>query len=88
VNKKLQQGVVLVDKVCVCKITPRLQKIITILKFTFMKKILLLLASLLLVAAGCATQKTTASNAESIPVYYTGNDEPAAVGVSRYNEQF
>ncbi|MDR3132829.1 MAG: hypothetical protein LBU42_02250 [Prevotellaceae bacterium] len=52
-----------------------------------MKKVILLLAGLLLVAAGCATQKTTASNAENIPVYYTGKDEPAAVGVFRYKEQ-
>ncbi|MDR3132560.1 MAG: hypothetical protein LBU42_00860 [Prevotellaceae bacterium] len=52
-----------------------------------MKILLLLLAGLLLLATGCATQKTTASNAENIPVYYTGKDEPAAVGVFRYNEQ-
>ncbi|MDR3134265.1 MAG: hypothetical protein LBU42_09670 [Prevotellaceae bacterium] len=52
-----------------------------------MKKNFFLLAGLLLLAAGCATQKTTASNVENIPVYYTGNDEPAAVGVSRYNKQ-
>ncbi|MDR3133605.1 MAG: hypothetical protein LBU42_06235 [Prevotellaceae bacterium] len=52
-----------------------------------MKKIFFLLASLLLIAASCATQKTTASNAESIPVYYTGNDEPAAVGVFRYSDE-
>ena len=52
-----------------------------------MKKFLLLLAGLLLLAAGCATQKTTTSNVEGIPVYYTGNDEPAAVGVFRYSEE-
>ncbi|MDR3134447.1 MAG: hypothetical protein LBU42_10600 [Prevotellaceae bacterium] len=53
-----------------------------------MKKILLLLASLLLIAASCATQKTTASNAENIPVYYTGKDEPAASsGVVVYSDK-
>ena len=51
-----------------------------------MKKILLFLCLLLLVA-GCATQKTTTSNVEGIPVYYTGNDEPAAVGVFRYSKE-
>ncbi|MDR3132926.1 MAG: hypothetical protein LBU42_02755 [Prevotellaceae bacterium] len=51
-----------------------------------MKKILLLLL-LLLVATSCATQKTVASNAENIPVYYTGNDELAPVGVSRYSDK-
>ncbi|MDR3133431.1 MAG: hypothetical protein LBU42_05345 [Prevotellaceae bacterium] len=52
-----------------------------------MKKMLLLLAGLLLLAAGCATQKTTISHAESIPMYYTGNGEPAAVGVFRYSDE-
>jgi hypothetical protein len=39
---------------------------------------------LLLLAASCATQKTTTSNVENIPVYYNGNDELAPVGVFRY----
>ncbi|MDR3134414.1 MAG: hypothetical protein LBU42_10430 [Prevotellaceae bacterium] len=51
-----------------------------------MKKILLFLF-LLLIAASCATQKTTASHVESIPVYYTGNDEPAAAGMFRYSDE-
>jgi uncharacterized lipoprotein YajG len=53
-----------------------------------MKKIFFLLACLLLLAAGCATQKTATSNV-ACPVYYNGNDEPAASsGVVTYsNEQ-
>jgi uncharacterized lipoprotein YajG len=37
-----------------------------------MKKIFFLLACLLLLATGCATQKTTTSNV-ACPAYYTGN---------------
>ena len=51
-----------------------------------MKKILLFLL-LLLIATSCATQKTITSNVENIPVYYTGNDESAAVGVFRYPDE-
>jgi uncharacterized lipoprotein YajG len=51
-----------------------------------MKKILLFLL-LLLIATSCATQKTTTSNVASIPVYYTGNDELASVGVFRYSDE-
>ena len=50
-----------------------------------MKKILLFLC-LLLLAAGCATQKRTVSHVENIPVYYTGQDAPAAMAVFRYAE--
>ncbi|MDR2359211.1 MAG: hypothetical protein LBD87_05370 [Prevotellaceae bacterium] len=42
-----------------------------------MKKILLFLC-LLLLAASCATRKQTVSRVENAPVYYTGNDKPAA----------
>ncbi|MDR3133150.1 MAG: hypothetical protein LBU42_03915 [Prevotellaceae bacterium] len=42
-----------------------------------MKKMLLFLLLLLMVTS-CATQKTTTSNVENIPVYNTGKDEPAA----------
>ncbi|MDR3133630.1 MAG: lipoprotein [Prevotellaceae bacterium] len=42
-----------------------------------MKKILLFLLLLLMVTS-CATQKTTTSNVENIPVYNTGTGEPAA----------
>ena len=61
-----------------------------------MKKIFSLLAGLLLLAAGCATQKSSPPaplqaerGAVQPPVYYTGNDEPAASsGVVTYsNEQ-
>ena len=51
-----------------------------------MKKIFFLLACLLLLAAGCATQKRTVSRVENIPVYYTGQDEPAAFAMFRYAE--
>ena len=53
-----------------------------------MKKLFFLLACLLLLAAGCATQKQTAD--KTVPhVYYTGNDEPAASSgvVTSPNEQ-
>jgi uncharacterized lipoprotein YajG len=43
-----------------------------------MKKLYFLLACLLLLVAGCATQKTTTSHVENVPVYYNGNDEPSA----------
>jgi uncharacterized lipoprotein YajG len=50
-----------------------------------MKKMLLFLC-LLLLAASCATQKTTTSHVESIPVYYTGNGElPASSGIVLYS---
>jgi uncharacterized protein YceK len=50
-----------------------------------MKKILLFLC-LLLLAAGCATQKTTTSHV-ACPVYYNGNDQPAAYGAYLYSEK-
>jgi hypothetical protein len=49
-----------------------------------MKTIFFLLVCLSLLATGCATHKTTASHAVNIPVYYTGNGEPAAAGVYLY----
>jgi hypothetical protein len=52
-----------------------------------MKKMLLFLC-LLLLATSCATQKQTVSRVESVPVYYTGDDKPAAVsGVVYYSEE-
>jgi hypothetical protein len=52
---------------------------------TIMKKIFFLFACLLLLAAGCATQKQTTFNV-ACPAYYTGNDEPAASsGVVTYS---
>jgi hypothetical protein len=52
-----------------------------------MKTILLFLC-LLLLATSCATQKTNTSNVEKIPVYYTGNDEPAAVAVFWHSDEY
>ena len=49
-------------------------------------KFFFLLACLWLLATGCATQKQTASRVENIPVYYTGQDAPAAMAVFRYAE--
>jgi hypothetical protein len=43
-----------------------------------MKKILLLLLGLSLLAASCATRETPTSHVESVPLYYNGNDEPSA----------
>ncbi|MDR0694205.1 MAG: hypothetical protein LBF81_02765 [Prevotellaceae bacterium] len=52
-----------------------------------MKKILLFLC-LLLLATGCATQKRTVSRVESVPVYYTGDNKPAAFsGVVTYSNR-
>ena len=52
-----------------------------------MKK-MLLLACLLLLATGCATQKTITSNMESVvPIYYDGNNEPAICGLFLYSEK-
>jgi hypothetical protein len=74
-------------KIGLClKTTPMLQKIITIKQLKIMKtKFFFLLAGLLLLAAGCATQKSSPSTpfqAERAvvqpPIYYDGNDEPAA----------
>ena len=50
-------------------------------------KICFLLVGLLLLAASCATQKQTASRVENAPVYYDGNDEPAAMGMFRYSDE-
>jgi uncharacterized lipoprotein YajG len=52
-------------------------------------KFIFLFVSLLLLATSCATQKQTVSHVESIPVYYTGDNTPAASsGVVYYsNEQ-
>ena len=55
-----------------------------------MKKILLLLLGLSLLATGCATQKSSLQaerGAVQPPVYYTGNDELAAMGMFRYAEE-
>jgi hypothetical protein len=49
-------------------------------------KILLLLMCVALLATSCATQKQTTSNA-ACPVYYDGNDEPAASGIFLYSER-
>jgi hypothetical protein len=61
------------------------EKIKTILKLNVMKKILLLLLGLSLLAASCATQKSSPQTplqgergAVQPAVYYTGNSEPAA----------
>ncbi|MDR0693853.1 MAG: hypothetical protein LBF81_00945 [Prevotellaceae bacterium] len=52
-----------------------------------MKKILLFFC-LLLLATGCATQKRTVSHVENIPVYYTGDNKPAASsGVVVYSNE-
>ena len=58
-----------------------------------MKKILLFLC-LLLLAAGCATQKSSppaslqAERGAVQPlVYYDGNDKPAAMGMFRYSDE-
>jgi hypothetical protein len=44
----------------------------------------------LLLATSCATvgttTKTTTTSVASAPVYYTGNDEPAASGIFVYSE--
>jgi uncharacterized lipoprotein YajG len=57
------------------------------LKNIIMKKILPFLC-LLLLAASCATQKRTVSREESVPVYYTGDDVPAASsGVVTYSNR-
>ena len=48
-------------------------------------KIFFLLTGLLLLAVGCATQKTITSNVVC-PVYYNGNNEPAAFGIFLYSE--
>ena len=60
-----------------------------------MKKIFFLFACLLLLATGCATQKSSSPaslqaerGAVQPPVYYTGNDAPAASsGVVTYNNE-
>jgi hypothetical protein len=55
-----------------------------------MKKILLLLLGLSLLAASCASSTVGSKQSQSAVtplVYYTGNDEPAPVGVFRYAEQ-
>jgi hypothetical protein len=52
-----------------------------------MKKILLFLC-LLLLATSCATQKNPSPKATGVaPVYYDGNDKPAAYGVFRYSDE-
>jgi hypothetical protein len=55
-----------------------------------MKKILLLLLGLSLLATSCASStvgSTQSQSAVTPPVYYTGNDEVAPMGVFRYSEQ-
>jgi hypothetical protein len=60
-----------------------------------MKKIFFLLLGLALLATSCATQKTTVLTPDpspkargvAPPVYYGGNDEPAAPGVFLYSEE-
>ena len=59
-----------------------------------MKKILLLLLGLSLLAASCATQKSSppaslrAERGAVQPlVYYTGNDAPAVMGAFRYSDE-
>ena len=59
-----------------------------------MKKILLLLACLLLLATGCAIQKSSPPTPLQVEkgavqplVYYTGNDAPAAMGAFRYSDE-
>ncbi|MDR0693765.1 MAG: hypothetical protein LBF81_00495 [Prevotellaceae bacterium] len=53
-----------------------------------MKKIIFLFLCLLLLATGCATQKQTVSRVESVLVYYTGDDKPAAFsGVVYYSDE-
>ena len=49
-------------------------------------KIFFLFTGLLLLAAGCATQKTITSNV-ACPVYYNGNNEPVASGIFLYSEE-
>jgi uncharacterized protein YceK len=54
-----------------------------------MKKLTLFFL-LLLLATGCATVGTTnktATGTATAPVYYTGNDEPAASGVFVYADE-
>jgi hypothetical protein len=51
-----------------------------------MKKILLFLC-LALLAASCATQKQTNTDTVKTPVYYDGNDKPAASAVFRYSDE-
>ena len=51
-----------------------------------MKKILLFLC-LLLLAVSCATQKQTIADTAKAPVYYDGNDKPAASAVFRYSDE-
>jgi hypothetical protein len=49
-----------------------------------MKKILLLLLGLSLLATSCASSTVGSKQSQSAvepPVYYTGNDEPAAFGI-------
>ena len=53
-------------------------------------KIFFLLAGLLLLAAGCATQKPspqTERGAVQPLVYYDGNDKPVAMGMFRYADE-
>jgi hypothetical protein len=50
-------------------------------------KIFFFLLGVALLATSCATKKRTISHVESVPVYYTGNDEPAASGVFYYSDE-
>jgi hypothetical protein len=60
-----------------------------------MKKFLLLLLCLALLATSCATQKTTVLTPDpspkargvAPPVYYDGNGEPAAFAMFRYADE-
>jgi hypothetical protein len=54
-----------------------------------MKKILLLLVGLSLLATSCASSIVGSKQSQSAvkpTVYYTGNDEPAPVGMFRYSD--
>jgi hypothetical protein len=55
-----------------------------------MKKILLLLLGLSLLAASCASSTVGSKQSQSaveLPVYYNGNDEQAAFAVGGYQSQ-
>jgi hypothetical protein len=72
--------------VFVHKIVPNATKIITIKNKKMMKRKILfsiMLFCIMMIAVQCASVKTTTHNC---PLYYTGNDEPAASGMFVYAE--